>query len=392
MQLPVEARGLGCAAKKWLGGASRPLRASRRPAIRFQTPAFRSFLPWRFLASKTFHADGKRLVQCHDLLAGFMHSNVTMRDALQLRTLLAAACLVTAAVSAKAEIVEAIEAKASSDYVRKKLPDGTFATESYVFGKGDNLGGARVDPTIDNMDFMDVAKIIAVPLAEQHYLPTTDPKTTKLLIMVYWGTTRPAESDANSSSTHLAIEANQRQSNARIALKDAASASEIRSAQRDLMAANDELLTANIGIQAENQRREDADMRTATLLGYDSWWIATNAAMDGSPLGRRKADLKLELENDRYFVVLSAFDYQTLVSKKKMKFLWEVRFSIREQSNQFDKSLASMAAGAAKYFGRDSNGLHHDDVPEGRIEIGDVKNLGVVPEPQAEKPRGGAAK
>jgi hypothetical protein len=321
-----------------------------------------------------------------------MHSNVTMRDALQLRTLLAAACLVTAAVSAKAEIVEAIEAKASSDYVRKKLPDGTFATESYVFGKGDNLGGARVDPTIDNMDFMDVAKIIAVPLAEQHYLPTTDPKTTKLLIMVYWGTTRPAESDANSSSTHLAIEANQRQSNARIALKDAASASEIRSAQRDLMAANDELLTANIGIQAENQRREDADMRTATLLGYDSWWIATNAAMDGSPLGRRKADLKLELENDRYFVVLSAFDYQTLVSKKKMKFLWEVRFSIREQSNQFDKSLASMAAGAAKYFGRDSNGLHHDDVPEGRIEIGDVKNLGVVPEPQAEKPRGGAAK
>ena len=33
--------------------------------------------------------------------------------------------------------------------------------------------------------------------------------------------------------------------------------------------------------------REDADMRNATLLGYDSWWIATNSAMGGTPLGRR---------------------------------------------------------------------------------------------------------
>jgi hypothetical protein len=39
-----------------------------------------------------------------------------------------------------------------------------------------------------------------------------------------------------------------------------------------------------------------------------------------------------------------------------------------------------MALYAAKYFGQDSHGLRHDPVPEGRVELGDVRNLGTVPE------------
>jgi membrane-bound lytic murein transglycosylase len=141
---------------------------------------------------------------------------------------------------------------------------------------------------------------------------------------------------------------------------------------------DDDLLAATIGVQAENQERENRDMKTATLLGYDSWWVAVNGAMDGSSMGRRKADMRAELEEDRYFVVLTAFDYQTLVSKKKTKFLWEVRFSIREHGTAFDDRLAGMVAKASDYFGRDSGGLRHVDLPEGKVEIGPVKSLGVV--------------
>jgi hypothetical protein len=102
--------------------------------------------------------------------------------------------------------------------------------------------------------------------------------------------------------------------------------------------------------------------------------------MDGTAMGRRKADMRAELEEDRYFVVLTAFDYQKLVKEKKSKFLWEVRFSIREHGNQFDKRLPAMIAIASDYFGRDSQGLHHVDVPEGKVEIGPVESLGVVPQ------------
>jgi hypothetical protein len=293
-----------------------------------------------------------------------------------------------ATVSLWSEEIEAIASKTAKDYVRKKLPDGTFQSETYAFGKGDNLGGARVDATADSLDFMTVARAVSVPLAQKRYLPTQDPKTTNELIMVYWGTTRAPEYATESNSHYLAQQANDAQQRALQNLKQSAANAEIATRpdslnsmpqKQALAEADNALLVANMGIQQENQRREDQDMKTATLLGYDSWWVSANAAMDGTAMGRRKADMRAELEEDRYFVVLTAFDYQALVNKKKSKFLWEVRFSIREQGNQFDKRLPAMIALASDFFGRDSAGLHHVDVPEGTVEIGPVRSLGVVP-------------
>jgi hypothetical protein len=37
-----------------------------------------------------------------------------------------------------------------------------------------------------------------------------------------------------------------------------------------------------------------------------------------------------------------------------------------------------MTQQASKYFGRNSRGLEHVDLPEGRVEVGDIKSLGVV--------------
>ncbi len=282
-----------------------------------------------------------------------------------------------------ADEVEAIASKTAKDYVRKKLPDGTFQPETYTFGKGDNMSGARVDESADSVDFMTVARAVATPLAQRKYLPTQNPKTTDELIMIYWGTTRAPEFATESNSHQLAQQANDMRQRALQSGSFSGVTTNPDSArsggQKELLAeAANALLVANIGIQQENQRREDQDMKTATLLGYDSWWLSANAAMGGTALGRRKADMDAELEEDRYFVVLSAFDYQKLVKDKKSKFLWEVRFSIREHRNQFDKRLPGMIALASDYFGKNSNGLQHVAVPEGRVEIGPVQSLGVV--------------
>jgi hypothetical protein len=282
-------------------------------------------------------------------------------------------------IGARAEEVEAIASKVAKDYVRKKLPDGTYQQETYAFGKGDDWRGARVDPTIDKMDFMDVARILAVPLAKKQYFPTADPKTTDELIMMYWGTTRAPEYASKSSSLDASQKATQLQAVGTLMLKDAHSHAEVMAAQEVIAEANNQLMLATMGIEAENERREETDMKTATLLGYDSWWMEVNGAMSGSALGYRKADMLNELEEDRYFVVLTAFDYQKLVKEKKQKFLWEVRFSIREHGTAFDDRIKGMAELASDYFGRNSGGLRHDTLPEGNVEIGPVKSLGVVP-------------
>jgi len=106
--------------------------------------------------------------------------------------------------------------------------------------------------------------------------------------------------------------------------------------------------------------------------------VATIQDTGGTGLGYKKQDMLNELEEDRYFVVLTALDYRLLVKERKSKMLWETRFSIREHGNAFDARIAGMAARASDYFGRDSKGLHHDDLPDGRVEIGPVKSLGVV--------------
>jgi hypothetical protein len=37
-----------------------------------------------------------------------------------------------------------------------------------------------------------------------------------------------------------------------------------------------------------------------------------------------------------------------------------------------------MVKNASKYFGQDSHGLLHEELPEGRVEVGKIEELGTV--------------
>jgi hypothetical protein len=288
----------------------------------------------------------------------------------------------------RAEEVVAIAAKVSNGYARQKLPDGTFQVETYAFGKGDDWSGARVDASADKLDFMTVARTVAIPLSTQNYLPTHDQKTTRLLIMVYWGTTKAPEYATHSNALRLADIANREQDQAAMATVHALSSQgkgsggnpgDVKVAKLEQASADADMRAALEGLQAENQRREDTDAKTVALLGYDSWWLKTEQASGGGERALRKADMLNEIEEDRYFVVLMAYDFQAM-TRRKSKLLWEVHMSVREHSNEFDQRLPGMAAQAAAFLGRDSGGLNHLILPEGTVEIGAVRSLGALPE------------
>jgi hypothetical protein len=174
-----------------------------------------------------------------------------------------------------------------------------------------------------------VARIISGPLADQNYLPSKDPNHTKFLIMVYWGTsTGPSDNPGLFRNKTL------------------------------------------IDMQLE---------RNAMLLGYAEDLRAT-IGLDRTPLGWRRKDLFGDLDGNRYFVTLMAYDFQLMSKNKQHKLVWETRFSLRESGHDFGTALPMMAKYASRYFGRDSHGLVRNLVPEGRVEIGEVKSLGGVPE------------
>jgi hypothetical protein len=256
--------------------------------------------------------------------------------------------------------VTALSSRVSEKYIRTKLPDGSFQAEFYAFGEGGAWGGQLSDATFDNLKFVDIARAIAGPLASRNYLPAKDPAKTKLLIMVYWGTTavpdRPEEDPMYPIISQL------------------------------LQPSDTDPNAIAYGLQLlalENRQRDLRNLRNAAILGYDSTGlIATDYGkyLTHTALGAETRDEVAEIEENRYFVVVMAYDFQLMWKEKKHSLLWETRFSVGERHNQFDKALPVMAQFASKYFGQDSRGLLRTRVPEGRVDVGDVKSLGTVPE------------
>jgi hypothetical protein len=226
--------------------------------------------------------------------------------------------------------ITSVYSQASGDYVRQAGADGTPQAETYAFGDGGYYGGPISDATIDNLGFKDIAHTLATSLASQNYLPARDPKNTALLIMVYWGaTTGPDDLPASRFGTgpHLT------------------------------------------GYEFSGLQVQMTRQRNAGILGYtDELNRANSTALS---LWYQRDDIDQELDSSRYFVVLMAYDFQTMWKEKKHKLVWEARFSVREQGNDFTRALPAMAEYASQYFGRDSHGLLRTHVPDGRIDVGD---------------------
>jgi hypothetical protein len=268
---------------------------------------------------------------------------------------------------------EAVASKVSPDYIRAKMPDGSFKPEFYSFGKGGFWGSEISDETIDQMGFMDVLHAIAPALSSQKYVPATDPKATRLLIMVYWGTTTvppPYEMDSLYQNYWQA------QEQYHILM------SEI---PPQVDEANDILTSGLHQLAIENRIRDRTDFKNAAMLGYDmSGLIGTEYGnyLKHTAMGTERNDEFNEIEDNRYFVVLMAYDFQLMWKEKKHKLLWEARFSINEKHNQFDKALPAMATYASHYFGQPSHRLIRQRLLQGNVEIGEPTLIQFLTEPR----------
>jgi hypothetical protein len=76
-------------------------------------------------------------------------------------------CTSLAFETGSANDITAVSGRTSKDYVRARLADGSFAPESDAFAQGGAWKGAMKDVSIDKMTFLDVAHLIAYPLASR---------------------------------------------------------------------------------------------------------------------------------------------------------------------------------------------------------------------------------
>lgn len=311
--------------------------------------------------------------------------------------LLAAATFLPAALRADHSGFVTVNATASKGYVQQKFVNGAPQRQTYVFFQGKFFGETR-DPSLERLSFMDVAKILAPDLAKQNFFPTRDARSADLLIVVNWGSTLTDPSqDAADPERQFQFQDKMQSIRDYNASYSAGGAPDPSPIEFQMMITRNDQFSAQV-----------AASHTAQLLGYTdalnreikrSW-----AYQDG--LSAKAESYLADLNQERYFVVLMAYDFQelqrshhaadmrtamgtpqygpTATALRKGEAapnpVWSVRMNIRADGNNFAEALPAMSAIAAEYFGKQMDGLTTSQTSvgsTGHVEIGETKVLGI---------------
>jgi hypothetical protein len=205
-------------------------------------------------------------------------------------------------------------------YSRTPLPGGGFKPETYAFAEGGLFDTSQISgDSVDTVGFAKVARLVADALKTQNYVLSARPDQIDQMIMLWYGSVKNPRFDRRGYW-------NARWQNIRI-----------------------------LGFAKEQSR---ADALSFTTFAEDFYQ---------------------QLDSYRYFVVLKAYDFQAARKEKKLKLLWESRFSLRQQGVDFVAELPAMSRFAALTFGRETRGIVRPENLKGTVEFGDLKVVGEEP-------------
>lgn len=278
--------------------------------------------------------------------------------------LLGIAATFAGGLRAAPEATVAASATAGSDYVRATDASGNPRPETYIFAEGQFFDGATVDRGLERTKFADITKTLAASLAKQNYFPAADMASARLLIMVHWGTTLVYEDPMKDINLARAQEA-----------LTAFNATQEAGGTADPTALNQATSALNLAEQSV----QSAVNRNAVLLGY-----ARSLEKERREMMTTTGEITMsnELNAERYFVILFAYDNQARMKERKSKVLWITRLSVRSPGNNFVQALPAMAKVGAEVFGRQVDDLVRvkASTQRGSVTIGELEVLGQVSE------------
>jgi hypothetical protein len=255
----------------------------------------------------------------------------------------------------------ALSSTAAKVYVRPVGEDGKPRLETYVFSPGRFFGPAMADASVAAKSLPDVLKALVPNLAKQNYYPTKDEPNANLAIIVHWGSTQMYETPGGKDRVVEAM--NQELSTLNTAIAD--------TGMGDAGALNN-VLTEN---QTNQQSEGNMINFNADLLGYRR--DLENQRQKMLPT-TEEITMSTELNEERYFVVLMAYDYQLMKKERKTKLLWVTRMSVRAPGNNFTEALPALALAGSDIFGRQLNQMLRVKVPiesGGSVKLHDMKIL-----------------
>ncbi len=253
-------------------------------------------------------------------------------------------------------VVTAVFSQTFNNYARARLPDGSIKPETYALGEGGRKEGRLKDDSIDQYSFGQLARVIVPFLATRKYVPAQTPQKPDIMIVVHWGTTISYDRASYQSVVDLLQSAN---------------APTAESSNPDALDDHFHRDYTMLMVLANSERDQDT-LRNAQLLGYSP--ELANAGWELKPTwffkSFRLEDLISDLEEERYYVIMAAYDFQVAWRDKQLRPLWITRVSVRAHGSRFDRVVEDMVRAASDYFGADSKTLIRNRVREGTVKVG----------------------
>lgn len=287
-------------------------------------------------------------------------------------------CALLATGVLHAERLVTVRAVAEPAYVnRRGGASEEPVTESYMIAKGQRTEGA--DQALTKLPFRGFIPTLASDLLVRNYVPAATAENADLVIVVHWGMTTENENGV----ALLQYDPD--------ALRQAA---EAVTDAREREAADTTGVSRALGVAAQAEAHFNAEARMAeSLYRTNPRAQYSNAELLGFRPGLDRDDfigetLRTMVNEERYFVILVAYDAKALRDKKRQQ-LWVIRMSIRAGGVNFPIALDRMSTVAAQFYGTRQPSLILQDSPKKSRELTKVDPVIVIgdsaPEPAKKK-------
>lgn len=291
-------------------------------------------------------------------------------------------CLVLLAVPiVRADKLVVTRSVATKEYLQKRVVDGKRQRQTYVFMPGRYTAGNTFDNSLHKFSFMTLAERLALDLRQQDFYPAESLPKADLLLVVHWGVTAGRNRDSVSLSTSM-------DNLAGIAREAEETQRELEEA-RARVDSNEVIRLEGLVANLENETRSEnrSLVRNQHPSGEDSAGILGLTAEllkdDGSLFGsERKQTLYAMTQEERYFVIVMAYDAPTLIKTKRLKRVWTMRASISSAGVNFPQAVDRMANIASRYFGTNQENVGFDYTGDRKreesVKLGELVVLGTA--------------
>ncbi len=307
-----------------------------------------------------------------------LHPSPRMRTPSLLLALLFCSAASSIAVG-QARFDSAVYAYKNPEYKRKVQPNGSYVREYYAISNGGAAQGTVRGAEVDEVTFAQLSGVLAEHLGRKNYFLARNKAQASLLLVIHWGASLPYKdgtyrTDLNAASSALS------QVSATESPADFGEYSEGSAAAAEFERALDQMLYSA-------HWRDQQNGQTARILGY------SRELMDAADIrqhyggGQSFRDLLEEIEQPRYYVFVSAYDFPRLVNHGERKLLWRTRVSMRTQDNRFADRLGALIASATPHFGEHRERLVRKRMPNVTVEIGEATVVHDDPGSSSDRPQ-----